>query len=225
MASPVLLTGYEPFGEYETNPSGEIAARLDGHTIDGVELTGVELPVEFERTTDVLIDRIEATDPIAVVAMGLAGGRHALCVERVGINVDDCVSTPDNADHEPHDERIEPAGPAAYFTSLPAADIIDTLLDEDIPARLSNTAGTHLCNHLLYTLQHHLTEADRAIPAGFIHVPLSSRQAATRAEEAVHGGGVEPSLPLKTQVTGIELVVEQTIQAAETAESPPAIED
>ncbi|MFB6299741.1 MAG: pyroglutamyl-peptidase I [Halobacteriales archaeon] len=225
MTPTVLVTGYEPFGEYDHNPSGEIATRLNGRTIAGAEVTGVELPVEFERTTDVLLDQIESTDPVAVVAMGLAGGRHALCVERVGINVDDCVSTPDNADHEPHNERIDPTGPAAYFTTLPATDIIDTLLADGIPARLSNTAGTHLCNHLLYTVRHHIAQAGRSIPAGFIHVPLSMGQAADRATEAVYGGGVEPSLPLSMQITGIERAIEQTIHACESVDTPAVAED
>lgn len=219
----VLLTGYEPFGEYDVNPTEAIVDRLDGRTIAGEGVEGVVLPVEFSGTYGEFVDHMERVSPDAVLSLGLAGGRNAISVERVGINVDDTESTPDNADETPHDEHIRPGGPAAYFATIPVVGIVESLIEAGIPARVSNTAGTHLCNHILYTARRYVEENGLDVPSGFVHVPLSSEQAAARAAEtAPHAEAVEPSLPLATQVEAVERAIETTVGTIRSAPSSEA---
>lgn len=208
----LLLTGYEPFGDHESNPSGRVARDLDGETVEGHDVVGRVLPVEFDAVGPRMCDLIAEHDPAAVVATGLSAGRTAVNVERVGINVDDCVGLPDNADANPHDERIAPDGPAAYLATLPATTIVESLLDRGIPARLSNTAGTHLCNHVLFETLRYLDDAGRDRPAGFIHLPSTPEQAAAEAEEPARGGSVDASLPLSLQREAVVTAFETALQ-------------
>jgi pyroglutamyl-peptidase len=202
----LLCTGYEPFGDHETNPSARVARELDGATVAGHEVVGAVLPVEFDRVADELAALIDEHDPAAVVATGLAGGRTALSVERVGINVDDAVTVPDNADSAPHDERIDPVGADAHLATVPVVESVETLLDAGIPARVSNSAGTHCCNHALYSL---LENHD--VASGFVHLPFTPEGAVAEAEAAERGGGVPASLPLAMQVEGVRRVFESTV--------------
>jgi pyroglutamyl-peptidase len=238
----LLLTGYEPFGDHDRNPSAEVARKLDGTTVAepetsaSHEIVGRVLPVEFDRAAEEMRDLIEAQDPDAVVATGLAAGRTAMSVERVGVNVADCAGIPDNADATPRNERIRGDGgrdgdadtgspPAAYFATLPVVEIVEDLLGAGIPARVSNTAGTHLCNNILYETQAYLEGraseenendgSESEIPMGFIHLPLTPEMAAEKAKEgeAASGGAVEPSLPLQAQVEAVERLFELTLSA------------
>lgn len=202
----LLCTGYEPFGDHETNPSERVARELDGTTVAGHEVVGAVLPVEFDRVSDELAALVEEHDPEAVVATGLAAGRTTVSVERVGVNVDDAVTVPDNADDSPHDERIAPAGADAHLATIPVVESVEALLDAGIPARVSNSAGTHCCNHALYSL---LENHD--VPAGFVHLPLTSDGAVAEAEAPERGGGVQASLPLSLQVEGVRTVLATTV--------------
>ncbi|MEF8774583.1 MAG: pyroglutamyl-peptidase I [Halobacteriales archaeon] len=206
----ILLTGYEPFGEFEINPSGEMARRLDGQTVAGQTVAGEVLPVAFDRTADRMADLIDERDPDAVVATGLAGGRSAVAVERVGINVDDAVGTPDNDGADPEDVQIHADGPAARFATLPVGAVVERCLDRGIPARLSNSAGTHLCNHLLYATREHVERAGLAVPVGFVHLPLHPEEAIRQADEPARGGGVAASMPLELQADAVETAIEVT---------------
>lgn len=200
----VLLTGYEPFAEHDTNPSERLATHFDGETIDGVEIIGRVLPVEFERVENELLDTIDEVRPDGVLSMGLAAGRSAISVERVAINVADAGETPDNDGTSPHDERITPEGPDAYFASVPVVGCVETLLEDGIPARVSNTAGTHCCNYALYTARHHTD-----LPAGFVHLPYTPVEAARNGinESATSGGSVPPSMSFPQQKRAIERVI------------------
>ncbi|WP_135806540.1 pyroglutamyl-peptidase I family protein [Halorussus marinus] len=205
----LLLTGYEPFGDNDRNPSAAIARRLDGERIGDREIAGRVLPVAFDRAGDEMIELIETLDPDAIVATGLAAGRSAISVERVGLNVADCAGVPDNADAAPRNERVAAGGPAAYFATLPVVETVEALVADGIPARLSNTAGTHLCNNVLYRTRAYLEAEDRRVPAGFVHLPLTPEAAAARArEDAPSGGDVEPSVALETQETAIRRTFE-----------------
>lgn len=212
----VLLTGYEPFGDHETNPSQRLATRLDGETIDGIEVVGRVLPVEFERVESALLDAIEEVDPALVLSTGLAAGRNAISVERVAINVADAGETPDNGGSAPYDERIVLDGPDAYFATVPVVDCVESLLESGVPARVSNTAGTHCCNYALYTACHH---TDRA--AGFVHLPHTPVGAAKAGSDgtATSGGPVPPSMSLSLQERAIELLIAHCC-ANEPARSP-----
>jgi len=202
----LLCTGYEPFGDHESNPSAQVARELDGETVAGHEVVGEVLPVVFDEVADELAALIDRYDPEAVIATGLAAGRTAVSVERVAVNVDDAVTVPDNADDLPHDERIDPAGVDAHFATIPVVDSVEALLDAGVPARVSNSAGTHCCNHALYSL---LENHD--VPAGFVHLPLTPDGAVVEAEAPERGGGVMASLPLSLQVEGVRTVFETTV--------------
>lgn len=210
----VLVTGYEPFGDHEANPSADLARRLDGETVAGHGVAGHVLPVVFEEAGDELRRLVDDHRPAAVVATGLAGGRAGVSVERVGVNANDHAGTPDNADAEPHDERIRDGdAPAAYFATLPVVEAVEAVLARGIPARVSNTAGTHLCNNALYTVRAHVEREGLDVPAGFVHLPYTPAQAAAKAdaEHATAGRPVEPSLPLGMQVEAVETVIETTL--------------
>ena len=202
----LLCTGYEPFGDHETNPSERVARELDGGTVAGHEVVGAVLPVEFDRVAGELAALIDEHDPAAVIATGLAGGRSAVSVERVGINVDDAVTVPDNADDSPHAARIDPAGADAHLATIPVVESVEALLDAGIPARVSNSAGTHCCNHALYSL---LENHD--VPSGFVHLPYTPEQAVSEAEAPERGGGVAASMSLPLQVEGVRRVFEATV--------------
>lgn len=220
----VLCTGYEPFGDHDENPSAMVAERLDGRTVAGHDVVGRVLPVEFDELREELASLLDEHDPDAVVGMGLAGGRASVAVERVGINVADAVTVPDNAEADPENERVDAAGPDAYLATLPVVDAVEALLDAGIPARVSNTAGTHCCNNHLYTTHRLLEErgelvtddsddAGDGVPAGFVHLPLTPAMAAGDAvdDNAHRGGGVSPSMAVALQVDAVEGVVETTL--------------
>ncbi|MBP1986056.1 pyroglutamyl-peptidase I family protein [Halolamina salifodinae] len=202
----LLCTGYEPFGDHETNPSERVARELDGATVAGHEAVGAVLPVEFDNVADELAALIDEHDPDAVIATGLAGGRSTVSVERVAVNVDDAVTVPDNADNSPYNERIEPAGADAHFATIPVVESVEALLEAGIPARVSNSAGTHCCNHALYSL---LENHD--VPSGFVHLPFTPKGAVSEAEAPERGGSVPASLPLSLQVDGVRRVLATTV--------------
>ncbi|MFC4552920.1 MULTISPECIES: peptidase [Halorussus] len=212
----LLLTGYEPFGDRERNPTAEVARELDGETVADRDVVGRVLPVEFDRAGGEMRELIEEYDPDAIVATGLAAGRTAVSIERVGVNVADCAGVPDNDGVEPRDERIRPGDgePAAYFSTLPVVEVVESLLGAGIPARISNTAGTHLCNDLLYRTRAHLERESRDVPMGFVHLPLTPEMAAAEAHEAeaTAGGEVQPSLPLETQVAAVVRTFETAVR-------------
>lgn len=214
----LLLTGYEPFGDHDRNPTAEVARELDGERVADQEVVGRVLPVEFDRTSDEMEALIEEFDPEAIVATGLAAGRAGVCVERVGINVADCGGIPDNDEAEPRNERIRVGGEAAaaFFATLPVVEIVEDLLAAGIPARVSNTAGTHLCNNVLYQTRAYLEAQWKRpeVPMGFVHLPLTPEGAAEKAQEgeATSGGSVEPSMALETQVEAVERALEVTTE-------------
>ncbi len=209
--SDVLLTGYEPFGEFETNPARRLADRLDGTEIADAAVAGVTLPVTFDRARAQLEDALAEHEPDVVCSLGLAAGRNTLSLERVGINCRDTTASgiPDNAGREVADEPVVKSGPAAYFATLPLREMKAEMVDSGVPTRRSSDAGTHLCNNLLYTACH-LAETDtnaHTFDSGFVHVPFSHEQAAQRDDG-------EPSLSVETMerglISGLEVAVERT---------------
>ncbi|BAS26882.1 pyroglutamyl-peptidase I [Limnochorda pilosa] len=171
MSTTVLVTGFEPFLTFPVNPSGQIAAALDGEALGTGRVVGRVLPVAYERAGEMVEALLDELRPDAVVALGLAAGRERICFERVAINCMD--GEVDNQGVRHQDELIDPQGPAAYFTTLPIRAMEEQLRAEAIPAAISNTAGTYLCNYVMYRLLHHLSRTGRRIPAGFVHLPAS----------------------------------------------------
>ena len=198
----ILLTGFEPFGGESTNPSWaaaeEAASRLRA---EGLEVQAVELPCVFGDAVRVLEAALEQYRPELVICAGQAGGRSRVSLERIAINCDD-ARIPDNAGNAPVDQPVVTGGPAAYFSSLPVKAALAALLAAGIPAEVSQTAGTYVCNHVFYGLMHAL----RLLPGargGFVHVPFEPAQ--------VPPGGTDPALPLEQLVEALAVVVRTSL--------------
>ncbi len=193
----VLLTGFAPFGGEATNPSWEAVQTLEGEIVAGHRIVARCLPVEFGGSLHALRQALDELAPSLVISVGQAGGRAQISLERVAINVDD-ARIPDNAGAQPIDEPVEPDGPAAYFTGLPVKATLAALRSAGIPAEISQTAGTYVCNHVFYGLMHALRLAP-GTRAGFIHIPYSPAQA------ALHAGA--PSLPVSVVAQALRIAV------------------
>jgi len=186
----VLVTGFEPFGGEDINPSWMAAQALHGRMVAGHRLIGAQLPCVFGHSLEVLRGLLHRHRPALVIGTGQAAGRAALSFERVAINVND-ARIPDNDKAQPVDTPVVSGGPAAYFTSLPIKAMLASLLAEGINAEVSQTAGTFVCNHVFYGLMHELaTQRDlRRARGGFIHVPWlpAQGQPSMRLDEIVQG--------------------------------------
>jgi pyroglutamyl-peptidase len=190
----VLVTGFEPFGGERSNPSWDVVERLPA-AIAGMRVQKCKVPCEFRRAIEVVAGAIERHRPALVVCLGQAGGRSRVAVERVAINVDD-ARAPDNAGARPIDEAIAENGPPAYFATLPVKAMVAAMRSAGVPAELSNTAGTYVCNHLMYGVLHFIAASGHAARAGFVHVPYSEAQVIDKAGAA--------GMALDTMARGIE---------------------
>ncbi len=171
MPRTILLTGYNPYRNApDYNPTGVLARELDGRRIGGARIVGRQIPVAVEEAGPQLKRLLGRIDPDAALAMGVAPGRPAMSVERVAVNVLD-FRVPDNRGRRYRDRPIRRGGPAAYLSTLPVRPILAALRRERIPAELSDTAGTYLCNFAMYALLDGFATAGKEGPAGFIHVP------------------------------------------------------
>lgn len=193
----ILLTGFEPFGGDPVNPSALVCQALHGQHVAHAEVHAVALPCVFGQALRALEDALTSTSPVLVLALGLAAGRGEISVERVALNIDD-ARIPDNAGAQPVDEPVIQGGPAAWFSTLPVKAIVAALREAGLPAGVSQTAGTFVCNHVFYGLQHRL--AGTGVRSGFIHVPLLDTQA------AAHPG--LPTLGLQSLVRGVRIALE-----------------
>jgi len=164
-----LVTGFEPFGGERVNASLEAVRRLPGR-IGALEIVTAELPTSYARSLPALESALARARPDLVLCVGQAGDRAALCVERVAINLQD-ARLPDNDGAQPVDTPVVPGGPAAYLASLPARAIVASLHAAEIPAQLSMSAGTFVCNHVFYGLMHRAATRRQAYLGGFLHVP------------------------------------------------------
>ena len=192
----VLLTGFEPFAGASLNPSEQIVNALKARQIEGVELHTAVLPVVFTESSELLRHLIKLQNPEVVICLGQAEGRGEISFERVAINLDD-ARLADNAGRTVTDQPIVEGGPEAKFTTLPVKEMVAAVRAEGIAAGLSTTAGTFVCNHIFYAMQHAL--AGTSVLSGFIHVPLMAEQAADFA-------GL-PTMPLDQQVRAIEIAI------------------
>ena len=172
----ILLTGFTPFGNETVNPSWEAVRALDGKHIGGHLVVARLLPTVFADSQRELALAVDEVDPAILLGVGQAGGRSRISLERVAINVQD-ARIADNAGAQPIDEAIVSDGPAAYFSTLPIKAMLKALLAEGLPAEVSNTAGTFVCNHVAY-LMLHLAGKLAGRRAGFIHIPYLPSQAA-----------------------------------------------
>jgi len=197
----ILLTGFEPFLDYKINPTMQIVDTLHGAIMDGYEIVGRTLSVDFQQSAQQLKQYIAEIQPAIILSLGLAGGRFKITPERIAINVKD--GEPDNNGYTPVDESIAAGGQDAYLTNLPIRRMVERLHKEGYPAEISNSAGTYLCNNimyegLVYAKQH------KGIRAGFIHIPASF-------ELAIQHGKI-PGWNMQDLLTGIKLCIEETIR-------------
>jgi pyroglutamyl-peptidase len=187
--SSVLVTGFDPFGGSDVNPSWQAVHALHGREIAGHRVVGGELPTVFGAAIRRLEELLREHRPRLVICTGQAGGRGTISLERVAINVDD-ARIPDNAGAKPIDAPIVPDGPAAYFTTLPIKAMLQALLDAGVRAEVSQTAGTFVCNHTFYGLMHLLGQPEwQGVRGGLIHVPWlpGQGQPSMREDEIVRG--------------------------------------
>jgi len=195
----LLLTGFEPFGSSDINPSEQVVKSLTEKSLSGIELVPAILPVDRGVGPKKLIQAFEASQPDAVICLGEARGRMAINIERVAVNLMD-YRIKDNAGNLVQDQPITPEGPAAYFCTLPVRKMFESAQAVGIPAKISLTAGAFLCNQVIYTLLHYLASRNLNIPAGFIHLP-------SLPEQVVNEQPQKASMNLQTMITGIEAVI------------------
>ena len=187
----VLLTGFMPFGGHATNPSQYIVSAIAKRPADHLEIITEVLPVEYQAAGERIQALIHDIQPDAIVMLGLAAGRNIINLERVALNLDDS-GLPDNTGELASGRVITDDGPAAYWSSLPLETMQQALQARDIPVKISNHAGTYVCNHVFYTARHMLERSHATIPCGFIHVP------------AIGEGDDTPGLPLATMIEAVE---------------------
>ena len=193
----ILVTGFDPFGGEKVNPALEAVKSLPSE-IHGAEVHWVAIPTVFYKAAEVLETAIVRYQPDAVLCIGQAGGRASLTPERVAINQDD-ARIPDNQGNQPIDTPIRLDGQAAYFSTLPIKAMVQAIKEEGLPATVSNTAGTFVCNHLMYQA---LYLADKKFPnmrAGFMHIPYMTEQVVNKPNTA--------SMNLTDIVRGIEAAI------------------
>ena len=187
----LLITGFEPFGGETINPSWDAVSLLP-ESVSGYTLTKLCLPVAFEKSAKILVETAEKLCPDVIISVGQAGGRSAITPEYLGINLRN-ANTPDNDGNQPKDERIFDDGQDAYFSTIPVRKIAENIKNNGIDAQVSYSAGTFVCNDVLYTLLSRFKGT--TIKVGFIHVPYSTDQVK------------EPSMSLDDIVKGLTIAI------------------
>jgi pyroglutamyl-peptidase len=199
----VLLTGFQPFGGETINPAWVSVRELTGSKILEYEIVTGEIPVTRYSALEETEKLILQYEPEIVINVGQAGGSLEMRVERIGINCDD-YSIPDNDGNQPKGEAVFEEGPAAYFVTVPIKAMVREMVAAGVPAIVSNSAGTYLCNHICYGVAHIAATRYPHILTGFIHIPFLPEQAA--------GKRGRPSMALSTLVMGLEAAVTAAIQ-------------
>eukprot|EP01057_Protomagalhaensia_wolfi_P000288 Protomagalhaensia_wolfi_Nauph_80__287@NODE_115_length_3600_cov_79_402977_g88_i0_p3_GENE_NODE_115_length_3600_cov_79_402977_g88_i0NODE_115_length_3600_cov_79_402977_g88_i0_p3_ORF_typecomplete_len255_score29_11Peptidase_C15/PF01470_17/3_7e55_NODE_115_length_3600_cov_79_402977_g88_i017912555 len=206
----ILLAGFEPFGGEVVNPSWEAVRKLDNLIVPGGErVVTLRLPVVFGESLQVIYKALAEVKPSAVLIVGQAGGATHLCVERVAINIDD-ARIGDNKGQVPVDRPIVKDGPAAYFATLPVKQMVSALQKAGIPTAVSNSAGTFICNHVMYGVLHITRGFDTQ--AGFLHIPFSPPQ--------VTSCRGSPSMPVDMVVEALKIILEVIVSCRTKPNSP-----
>lgn len=199
----VLISGFEPFGKMKINPTEELLLEAEKFEIENVEISTILLPVNYDECAEKLIKKMDDIQPDVVISCGLAAGRTAITPERIGINIKDTGSGdpyPDNKGNIPTDEVIDEEGPDGLFSTLPIRLIEKNLKAQHIPAAISNSAGTFICNNTLYAVLNHIQKKNLHTKAGFIHFPASTKMSALNPSL--------PSLPQETMAKALKVIVE-----------------
>jgi len=205
----VLITGFNPFAGEKINPSFEAVKRLDDE-IAGSEIVKVQIPTVFNKSITELEKSIIKENPDIVICVGQAGGRFEITIERVAINVDD-ARIPDNEGNRPIDKVVFEAGENAYFSNLPIKAMVEEIRNAGIPASLSNSAGTFVCNHLMYGLLHLIHTKYPSVRGTFIHVPFIPTQVMNKPST--------PYMELEKMTKGLTLAIKAAIENKEDIKS------
>lgn len=199
----LLLTAFDPFGGEKVNPALE-AVKLVPEQIGGVEVVKVEVPTVFGKAIQTVADAMAKEKPDAVLCIGQAGGRFDLTPERVAINMDD-GRIADNEGNQPVDQPIFADGAPAYFTTLPIKAMVQAIREVGLPASVSNSAGTFVCNHLMYGVLYHIAKSHPGTRGGFMHVPFIPEQVVGRAAPAPYMAQADIARGIEASIRAIEV--------------------
>ena len=197
----VLLTAFEPFGGEAINPAQE-AVRLVKDKIAGADVVKVDVPVVFDKAGEVVYAAMKKENPDVVLCIGQAGGRFGVTPERVAINMQD-ARIADNDGQQPFDKKCFEDGQNAYFTSLPVKKMVEAIKKVNVPASVSYTAGTYVCNDLMYAVLYHIDKEFKGVKGGFMHVPFINEQVLAKPNT--------PSLSKEDVVKAIEASIEAIV--------------
>lgn len=206
----IVVTGFEPYGGEVYNPSGDLAVKLNGSSVMGEEVVGVVLPVSYVKVKGLLEKLILNYKPKVLLSLGLAPRSSCIRVERIAINIMD--SGPDNDGYKPIDEPIIPGGPAAFFSTLPIKSIVKRMLDLGIPAYVSNSAGTFLCNCVMYLDLYFMDKFNVNGRAGFIHIPYTLKQVSEKLKSDVRGEP-SPSMNFEDILRAVNAALEVSLES------------
>ncbi|MCR1950479.1 pyroglutamyl-peptidase I [Clostridium sp. DSM 100503] len=198
----ILITGFDPFGGENINPALEAVKKLPDTILDN-EIIKLEIPTVFRKSLETIEENIIKHNPDVVISVGQAGGRFGVTPERVAINIDD-ARIKDNEDNQPIDISIFEDGEAAYFSNLPIKSMVKEMVDNGIPASVSNTAGTFVCNHVMYGILYLIDKKYPNIRGGFIHVPYIPAQVTTKPNM--------PSMSIEDISKGLEFSIKAIIE-------------
>ena len=198
----ILVSGFDPFGGEKINPAIE-SVKLLPDEIKGAKIIKVEIPTVARKSLKKLEEVIEIEKPDVVLSVGQAGGRTDISVERVGINMDD-FRIKDNEGNQPIDEKIAKDGPDAYLVTIPIKAMVQKMIENKIPASVSKTAGTFVCNHVCYGMAHLASTKYPNMRTGFVHIPFLPEQVVDKRNM--------PSMPLEMIAKGLEYAIEAIIE-------------
>ncbi|MFV0424894.1 MAG: pyroglutamyl-peptidase I [Bacilli bacterium] len=197
----ILVTGFDPFGNESINPSYE-AVKLLPETILDAQIVKMEVPTVMAKSVEKVVKKIEEINPDVVINVGQAGGRFVITPEKVAINLND-FRICDNEGNQPLNEKIYKDGENAYFTTLPVKAMVSNMKNANIPAAVSYSAGTFVCNHIMYGVLYHIQKSNLPIRAGFIHIPFMLEQVIDKANQ--------PAMNLSDMALGLEKAIEAVI--------------
>ena len=201
----ILVSGFDPFGGEKINPAIE-SVKLLPDEIKGAKIIKLEIPTVARKSLKKLEEVIEIEKPDVVINVGQAGGRTDITVERVGINMDD-FRIKDNEGNQPIDEKIAKDGPDAYLVTIPIKAMVQKMIENKIPASVSNTAGTFVCNHVCYGMAHLASTKYPNMRTGFVHIPFLPEQVVDKRNM--------PSMPLELIAKGLEYAIEAIVENKE----------
>ncbi len=196
----MLVTGFEPFKKEKVNPSWEVCRKLSEAEIEGTAITVRKLPVIFDEARKKAVEYCDEVNPDVILHLGEAGGRTHISLERIAINCDD-AQIKDNKGQKRDGKIIEQQGGDGYFTTIPAKEIVKALKKAGIPAVVSNSAGTYLCNHVFYGMLHHVKRENLPIKVGFIHLPYLPQQTVDKPGKA--------SMSLDVMMEAVKVAIEK----------------